>query len=73
MRGVGDRWLAGEAVDGVTFGHGARVEVAGGAHDGRRGTIALLLSLGADPAYLVALDGGGDARVRQSALAAAER
>ena len=73
MKGSGDRWLAGETVEGVAFAHGARVEVAGGALDGRRGRIALLIALGADPAYLVTLDGGGDVRVRQSSLSATER
>lgn len=73
MRGIGDRWLAGEPVEGVELEHGAAVEVAGGALDGRRGTIALLIAVRPEPAYLVALaGGGGDVRVRQSALRRAE-
>lgn len=68
-RGAGDRWLAGEAVDGVRYGHHAAVAVTAGRHAGARGRIALLLSLGDDPLYLVLLaDGQGEARVRQSAL-----
>lgn len=68
-RGAGDRWLAGEAVEGVQFGQHAAVEVAGGRHAGARGRVALLLALGDDPLYLVSLaDGQGDARVRQSSL-----
>jgi hypothetical protein len=69
IRGQGDRWLAGEPVEGVQFEHHAQVEIAAGALDGRRGTVALLMSLGADPLYLVQLTGGGgDVRVRQAAL-----
>ena len=70
-RGAGDRWLAGEAVDGVDFALHAPVEIGLGRHEGRRGRVALLLALGDDPVYLVALSGqGGEARVRQSALRA---
>lgn len=68
-RGAGDRWLAGEMVDGVRFGLHAAVEVAAGRHTGARGRVALLLAVGDDPLYLVSLaDDQGDARVRQSSL-----
>lgn len=71
MRGVGDRWLAGEPVDGVAFPHLAPVQVAAGARAGARGHIALLLALRPEPVYLVTLDGGaGDVRVAQSGLRA---
>lgn len=66
-RGLGDRWLAGEMVDGVRFEHGAAVEIASGRYAGRRGTVALLMDLGEDPLYLVDL-GESAVRVRQSDL-----
>ena len=69
-RGAGDRWLAGEAVDGVAFAHLAPVVIGSGDGAGRRGRVALLLALRPEPLYLIALDQGGDVRVRQSELAA---
>jgi hypothetical protein len=68
MRGVGDRWLAGEPVDGVRFAHHDRVEITGGALDGARGTIALLVGLVPEPSYLVSRGAAGDVKVRQSSL-----
>ena len=69
LRGQGDRWLAGEPVDGVQFEHHAAVEITGGVHAGKRGLVAFLMNLDADPLYLVALESGaGDVRVRQSSL-----
>ena len=68
LRGLGDRWLAGEALDGVTFGQGDRVV----APDGHAGRVLLLMSGPPDPLYLVELDGvPRPRRMRQSALAAA--
>src|SRR5690606_33005515 len=52
-RGAGDRWLAGEPVDGVRFGHHEAVVVTAGPWAGRVGRVALLLTLGDDPLYLV--------------------
>ena len=68
LRGLGDRWLAGEPVNGVTFLQHARVSVTAGARLGARGTVMLLLGLEPEPAYLVALDSGSDVKVRQSSL-----
>lgn len=65
--GLGDRWLAGEQVDGVAFGLRARVEIVRGRHARRRGTVLLLMDVGDDPLYLVDL-GGLTIRVRQSDL-----
>jgi len=73
MRGLGDRWLAGEPVDGVAFAHHDSVEVVGGSLDGHAGTVLLLLAVAPEPLYLVAVDGRGDVRIRQSALQAAPR
>ena len=68
LRGLGDRWLAGGAVDGVAYLQHARVSIAAGARLGARGTVMLLLDLEPEPVYLVALDSGSDVKVRQSSL-----
>ena len=69
IRGVGDRWLADERIDGVAFGHHARVSVASGQRAGAYGTVRLLLALSPEPTYLVELDDqAGDLRARQSTL-----
>jgi transcription antitermination factor NusG len=71
--GAGDRWLAGEPVDGVTFAQGDAVEVLAGPYAGELGAIVLLLGLRPEPIYLVKLGTTGrDMRVRQSALRAVE-
>lgn len=67
-QGIGDRWLAGERVDGVAFALHDRVEVTAGPCDGERGTISLLMGLAPEPSYLVTLASRRDVRVRQSAL-----
>ena len=65
IRGVGDRWLAGDAIDGVDFPLHARVVLTLGRHAGKAGTVAFLMNLDDDPLYLVELaDGSGDVRVR---------
>lgn len=66
IRGLGDRWLAGQEVPGVCFEHHDAVEIVGGPHDGSRGTIALLVGLAPEPSYLVTIGARGDVRVRQS-------
>ena len=68
IRGTGDRWLAGEPVDGVSLALHQAVEIVGGPADGQRGTVALLMGLTPEPSYLVTLEAGGDVRVRQSFL-----
>jgi len=71
LRGAGDRWLAGEGIDGIAFAHKESVDVVSGPHKGRRGTVIVLINLDADPLYLLALSaGGGDVRARQSQLRA---
>ena len=70
-RGLGDRWLDGQPIDGVVFGLGDLVAVDGGRADGRQGRVRLLLSPPPDPLYLVELDDGATVRVRQASLAAA--
>jgi hypothetical protein len=67
-QGAGDRWLAGQAVEGVLYALHDAVEIVGGQLDGERGTIALLVGLSPEPSYLVALARRRDVRVRQSAL-----
>jgi hypothetical protein len=72
-RGLGDRWLAGESLPGVAFALNDGVEVLSGRHEGRRGTIALLMAVAPEPVYLVALGAGaGQARVRQADLRPSE-
>lgn len=66
-RGVGDRWLAGEAVAGVEFGHHQMVEIVDGPDAGARGRVALLVALTPEPGYLVSTS-SGDIRVWQSRL-----
>ena len=62
IRGQGDRWLAGEPIQGVQLEHRAAVEIIGGPHAGQTGSVAFLMSLDADPLYLVELgSGAGDA------------
>jgi hypothetical protein len=68
-RGQGDRWLAGESIAGVQFEYKASVEILDGTQAGKRGSVVVLMTLDADPLYLVALGSGeGDLRVRQSSL-----
>ena len=69
IRGVGDRWLDGEKIDGVEFPLHARVMITLGRHAGKIGTVAFLMNLDADPLYLVELAAGtGDVRVRGAGL-----
>jgi hypothetical protein len=69
LRGVGDRWLAGERLAGVNFAQNDAVEIVSGSEAGERGAIILLLDLEPEPLYLVELGSGrGDRKVRQSAL-----
>ena len=68
LHGAGDRWLAGQQVAGVSFCHHDAVEIVGGAHDGVRGTIVLLIGLVPEPSYLITLGTRTDVRVKQSLL-----
>ena len=71
MRGLGDRWLAGDAVEGVTFARHASVSIVEGPHSGETGAIMLLTGIRPQPTYLVELGSGrGSVRVRQSELRA---
>lgn len=66
--GLGDRWLRGERLPGVAFALHDPVAIAGGSRDGQTGRVLLLLAVAPQPLYLVALDGGGDLKIRQDAL-----
>jgi hypothetical protein len=69
IRGVGDRWLDGEKIDGVDFPLHARVMITVGKYAGMTGTVAFLMNLDEDPLYLVELSAGtGDVRVRGAGL-----
>ena len=68
-RGLGDRWLAGEPIDGVLFAHNAAVSITEGPYSGERGSVLLLMGIRPQPTYLVELGSGrGDVRVRQLEL-----
>jgi hypothetical protein len=70
VRGLGDRWLAGDAIDGVAFAHHEAVVLRAGPHAGSPGRVLLLASGPPDPHYLVRVDGEPrPLRVRQSELA----
>lgn len=71
--GLGDRWLRGEQLPGVSFALHDRVAIVGGSRDGQVGTVALLLAVAPHPLYLVTLDGDtGELKVRQSSLRPAD-
>jgi hypothetical protein len=68
-RGLGDRWLAGDAIEGVLFAHHDAVSIVEGPHAGESGSIVLLTGIRPQPTYLVDLGSGrADVRVRQSEL-----
>lgn len=72
-QGAGDRWMAGDRLEGVAFSQNDRVTIVAGPHTGDAGAIMLLLTLSSDPLYIVKLGTTGrDVRVRQSALRRAE-
>lgn len=68
ISGLGDRWLAGEHMDGVDFGPGDAVKVGSGRGSGGMGRVRLLLGPGPDPRFLVELVDGTTVKVRQSDL-----
>ena len=67
-RGLGDRWLAGERIDGVLFAQGDAVLVRDGRHAGRVGRVLLLADAPPDAAYLVDLGDARPVRVAQAGL-----
>lgn len=67
-RGIGDRWLAGEPIDGVAFAQNDAVRVREGRHAGRTGRVLLLADAPPSTAYLVDLGDGRPARLPQGAL-----
>lgn len=72
-RGLGDRWLAGDAIEGVTFALHDTVSIVEGPYSGERGAIVLLTGIRPQATYLVELGSGrGTVRVRQAELRARE-
>ena len=71
--GLGDRWMAGEALPGIAFAQHARVVLREGPRAGAMGTVLLLIAVSPEPRYAVRLDGEGAAVVKaaQGALAPA--
>jgi len=71
-RGLGDRWLAGDAIEGVLFARHDAVSITDGPNSGESGSILLLMGIRPQPTYLVELGSGrGEVRARQSELRAA--
>ena len=69
VRGIGDRWMAGEEIPGVTFALNDQVEILEGPNAGEGGSVIFLVALRPEPLYLVERGSGkGDVRLRQSAL-----
>lgn len=67
--GIGDRWMAGEAIAGVAFAQHDAVTIADGPHAGRVGRVLLLAAPPPAVAYLVDVDGTpAPVRVAQTAL-----
>ena len=69
-REIQNRWILGEAIDGVLFHMGQRVRIASGKNAGVSGILISLYSLPPDdPLYHLETEDGLDLRVRQSELA----
>lgn len=73
VKGAGDRWLAGENVDGVTFARHDVVRFTSGSRAGATGVIELLVALAPEPQYLIVMHDGGNVRAPQSVLEPCEQ
>ena len=56
VRGIGDRWLAGEPIEGVSVHRHDAGEIVAGRHEGQFGRIELLMDVDPEARYLVKLD-----------------
>ncbi|HET7232175.1 MAG TPA: hypothetical protein VFJ16_19365 [Longimicrobium sp.] len=66
---MGDRWLAGDVIEGVLFARNDAVAITDGPNSGESGSILLLVGIRPQPTYLVELGNGrGNVRVRQAEL-----
>ena len=61
-------FVEGDRLPGVAFRINDAVHVVGGEYAGRHASVIGVDSLGDDPLYLVELESGADALVRQSSL-----
>jgi len=61
-------FLAHRRIIGVAFEHDDYVHITAGEHKGKKGSLVSVEELGEDPVYLVELEAGSDALVRQSAI-----
>jgi hypothetical protein len=61
-------FLAQELLPGVVFRHGEFVRVVSGRSVGSAGSLVSVEELGDDPVFLLELESGFDARVRQSEI-----
>ena len=66
-----DGWFEGVLPPGVAFLAEQAVTVTAGPHSGKQGSVLSLVSMGADPGYIVEFSDGTDDEVPQSQLAAA--
>ena len=68
--GLGDRWMAGERLPGITFAQHERVVLRAGPRAGVTGTVLLLIAVAPEPRYAVRLDldGGPVVKVMQAGL-----
>jgi len=71
-RGLGDRWLTGDAIEGVLFARHDPVTIVYGPNSGESASVLLLMGIRPQPTYLVEFaSGGGTIRLRQDELRAA--
>lgn len=64
----GQAFLSRERVVGVEYQHNDYVRVIDGPYHGKHGSLVSLLSVDAEPTFLVELEEGGDIELRQSQL-----
>ena len=65
-----ERWMAGEALQGVEYELNDLVEVLAGTHAGERGTVIAPVEFEPEPVFVVELSTGTDVEVAQSLLRA---
>lgn len=59
LRGIGDRWLAGEKIDGVSLQRHDAVDISAGRHEGEIGRVELLMDVQPEARYLIKLAQSG--------------
>ena len=69
---IGQAFLNGDAIDGVSFSHNDYVKILSGIHEGDFGSLVTVVSLAPEPRYIVELESGRDGEVLQSEIALIE-